>query len=661
MQHLNPPLSALPGRLLAVVIVALSSLAACGGDINLSPVVDAGAEDRSVMPPERRTPCDPAAPACEAGNVCVPLSLTPNEGSCAPSCAVAGCPSGQQCNATTGLCECGSDAWCTTELRANTRCVDGRCALACDGDADCWCGSHCAAGRCVAGCDSDGDCCGGACVDGRCSPGGGLRGTRCSRQDQCSSGLTCDQGQCLPRATSQLCAAGTCPTGTICRAVAQSDGSWRSYCPEACSPGATPSGCASGMACRPRPEAPGTGYCVRACEGDGDCSSGFVCDPTLHVCHCGADRDCVSGGYGSQGRCDATQRFCACTPNCAGRACGGDGCGGMCGSCGAGQICSAGGQCGPPACVAENFTVSCGNGSACPTNGRCTGMDGCECTTGFVATGCSGAPCDGSNPECRNSRWWCAPRAQCTPNCAGRSCGPDGCGGVCGTCSGGQTCSDGVCRSTTCTPSCSGCGGPNGCGGICGCAGGQTCSGGRCVTSCTPNCSGLVCGSNGCGGTCGTCPSGQACSGGRCVTSCTPNCSGRTCGSNGCGGTCGTCASGQTCSTSGTCTGGSTGVYHSAGLFDGCVRSFYNAASYNWFAFENRCSEAVRITWACARPGCNGAASVAPGRVSTTGYSQSEINGYGGIQVVICRDGYIPVDGSDRYWTYGSSYRCKRQ
>ena len=38
----------------------------------------------------------------------------------------------------------------------------------------------------------------------------------------------------------------------------------------------------------------------------------------------------------------------------------------------------------------------------------------------------------------------------CTPNCAGRSCGSDGCGGICGSCLGGQPRSP----SGTCVPAC---------------------------------------------------------------------------------------------------------------------------------------------------------------------------------------------------------------
>ncbi len=33
----------------------------------------------------------------------------------------------------------------------------------------------------------------------------------------------------------------------------------------------------------------------------------------------------------------------------------------------------------------------------------------------------------------------------CIPDCAGRDCGPDGCGGMCGSCAGGEVCYQGVC------------------------------------------------------------------------------------------------------------------------------------------------------------------------------------------------------------------------
>ena len=140
----------------------------------------------------------------------------------------------------------------------------------------------------------------------------------------------------------------------------------------------------------------------------------------------------------------------------------------------------------------------------------------------------------------------------CKPACQGLSCGPDGCGGTCGTCPAGQSCgANGQCGA--CVPSCSGkvCG-SDGCGGSCGtCASGTCLPAGTC-SGCAPVCTGKVCGADGCGGTCGTCSAGQSCNAsGACV--CVPSCSGKACGSDGCGGTCGTCAYGQSCNASGAC------------------------------------------------------------------------------------------------------------
>ena len=66
----------------------------------------------------------------------------------------------------------------------------------------------------------------------------------------------------------------------------------------------------------------------------------------------------------------------------------------------------------------------------------------------------------------------------CTPDCAGKACGDDGCGGSCGACPAGQTCNAaGACE----------------------------------AGACTPNCAGKACGDDGCGGSCGTCPAGESC------------------------------------------------------------------------------------------------------------------------------------------------------
>ena len=146
----------------------------------------------------------------------------------------------------------------------------------------------------------------------------------------------------------------------------------------------------------------------------------------------------------------------------------------------------------------------------------------------------------------------------CKPQCGNRQCGPNGCGGQCGTCPTGKSCdTKGMCVTGGCQPQCAGkqCG-PNGCGGQCGtCSTGKYCnSSGQCVTSCTPNCTNKQCGGNGCGGSCGTCQSGSQCNtAGRCIPNCQPNCTNKNCGDNGCGGSCGTCPANEQCGATGYC------------------------------------------------------------------------------------------------------------
>ncbi|MBM4372776.1 MAG: thrombospondin type 3 repeat-containing protein, partial [Deltaproteobacteria bacterium] len=142
----------------------------------------------------------------------------------------------------------------------------------------------------------------------------------------------------------------------------------------------------------------------------------------------------------------------------------------------------------------------------------------------------------------------CQPYNPGVPSCVNKECGDDGCGGSCGVCPGGSTCTAGKC---TCVPDCTGkqCG-SDGCGGSCGsCPPSYACQDGTCV--CLPQCQGKECGANGCGGSCGTCPPGHLCQAGWCI--CQPSCVGKQCGSDGCGGDCGTCAVGYTCNASGKC------------------------------------------------------------------------------------------------------------
>ncbi len=237
----------------------------------------------------------------------------------------------------------------------------------------------------------------------------------------------------------------------------------------------------------------------------------------------------------------------------------------------------------------------CTDSYGCPIGSYCDGgvcaqaPDGCQgipaqgCCSGNTAVACSkgkltGFDCGAASAQCGwlapSSAYMCVPPSVCTAviceeisgahpfacpltssgcviDCTDRQCGNDGCGGACGDCKDGFTCSGGRCLA--CAPTCLGrqCG-DDGCGGSCGkCSTHDTCgSGGQCQ-ACVKKCPGKQCGSDGCGGSCGICTTGQVCSAGSCVA-CQPKCTGKTCGSDGCGGSCGSCKSGYSCS-SGSC------------------------------------------------------------------------------------------------------------
>jgi sugar lactone lactonase YvrE len=219
------------------------------------------------------------------------------------------------------------------------------------------------------------------------------------------------------------------------------------------------------------------------------------------------------------------------------------------------------------------------------------------------AAACSPA-CPGSCGTCAKQGSVCLDTGSCyEPQCAGKECGTDPKGFVCGICPAGTEC---VAEYSLCMPlpkpcvpkSGPGCGGcacqqcvcdkhPNcctenwdifcvtscqvecgfscdpcpanptcdgiECGVFCGkdcggCPAGQVCNAFQC---CTPKCSGKVCGPDGCGGVCGKCPVDQVCTpAGAC---CTQKCAGKQCGDDGCGGVCGKCPATHTCTADGKC------------------------------------------------------------------------------------------------------------
>jgi hypothetical protein len=209
-------------------------------------------------------------------------------------------------------------------------------------------------------------------------------------------------------------------------------------------------------------------------------------------------------------------KACVCAPDCAGKECGDDGCGGNCGICGEAEYCSSEFSCdtGPPCMI--HAALQCGDvlqldtldGDNLFANYDCVGWteDGPElgfffssnvegmvsiaieetgqadhdiflmegsclpenCVdyggTGISFTAFPGIQyfviVDGYGNDVGPFSLTVECQA-CTPNCDGKECGDDGCGGSCGDCGGGA-CYDGVCHTgpgceASGAPSCAAC------------------------------------------------------------------------------------------------------------------------------------------------------------------------------------------------------------
>jgi hypothetical protein len=209
-------------------------------------------------------------------------------------------------------------------------------------------------------------------------------------------------------------------------------------------------------------------------------------------------------------------------------------------------------------------TLDCGEAPFCGWNADSNyfgcGTPGSGDPSGYHPLNCDGTPGTGTT-------------GPCTPDCFGKACGSDGCGGTCGSCAIGMECFSGQCKpSEQCTPTCKRpddtlkeCG-DNGCGGMCGsCGVDLACNAeGVCVApedaGCVPECGSHECGPDGCGEVCGSCEEGYGCYDGYCVfgMECQPACDGAQCGPDGCGAECGTCGEGSICEGI-TCVEGETG------------------------------------------------------------------------------------------------------
>jgi len=400
--------------------------------------------------------CILPAPAIPVGWICGSATFGTGDG-CHCDC---GAPDPDCDDAGAALLGCPSDA---TGCSGEGECIVPSCTPQCSGKE---CGGDGCGGVCGV-CDGGKNCAGGLCsanvppIAWSCSASyyGAVDGCDCACgaydpdcDDPLASLYGCAQGDQACDASGKCVKASdpsllwTC-LDTYYDADDGCDCGCGAYDPDCATPGATLYGCPQG---------------ATGCLADGTCAGIAAPPPSTWTCPaarfdaddgcdcgCGArDPDCDAPGAALYG-CPQDAVGCSlagtcvvdgCTPTCAGRECGTDGCGGVCGQCGGGETCSAAGQCvsttAPPTWTCNPGLY--GNGTAC--NCACGASDPDCADVTLAVDGCEvgalGCDADGE----------CVYDDVCVPACEDKECGNDGCGGTCGTCDSADFCSaEGAC------------------------------------------------------------------------------------------------------------------------------------------------------------------------------------------------------------------------
>ena len=130
------------------------------------------------------------------------------------------------------------------------------------------------------------------------------------------------------------------------------------------------------------------------------CNSGYLC--LNYKCIREQSSSGGSGGGSSGGDDEDENNETVCTPNCAGKICGSNGCGGSCGSCEEGDTCIGNGTCiSAGSCTCEAFGYECGNHNICGVITHCGNCGiGEDCDDDWACL----------NPEECGASWKCVER-----------------------------------------------------------------------------------------------------------------------------------------------------------------------------------------------------------------------------------------------------------
>ena len=550
----------------------LCAAGACGGGMVLNcndgnPCTsDSCAADTGCEYANNDLPCDDGN-KCTVGDIC-------QAGGCLPGDA-AGCDDGNLC--TDDHCE------------PAVGCVHVPNAVPCDDGNDCTVADHCTNGWCIGGAPpecNDGN----PCTTDLCEPDGGCLNVPnqfpCDDGDPCTDEDVCAEGECHPGeqvdcndgnlCTDDVCHPqkgcvnspnqDPCDDGNHCTLDDQCANSW-------CA-GGPPPVCNDGNPCTDDSCSPATG-CVFGnnelpCDDGDECTLGDSClegqcGAGAMMLDCNDDNVCTDDSCSPELGCINADNTLPCDDNNActtADQCGGGWClGGPPPDCDDGNPCTADSCTIGAGCLNNPNSLPCDDSDDCTMGDVCGGgtcLPGAplDCDDGNTCTADSCLPdsgCVNANNDLPCPDGLCLDGVcTCLPDCGGLDCGPDGCGGTCGSCQDSYSCQAGVCvyqpacgngQCDADTETCLNC--PQ----DCGCALGQVCDAGICL-SCPDFCTAHA---RDCdffqGCDCGDCGCGETCQQWTCVFL---NCTGKTCGDDGCGGSCGECQEDYSCK-EGTC------------------------------------------------------------------------------------------------------------
>jgi formylglycine-generating enzyme required for sulfatase activity len=345
--------------------------------------------------------CAGMTKACDDDKPCTADSCDPDNGDCLH-------------DATTGPCDDG-DPCSTDDFCQDGQCQQGLGELACDDQNDCTADSCQEGSGCVntpqAGpCNDQDDCTSGEyCQEGLCT--GGANACACTTSDDCWTQNDADwcNGMlyCNTSKTPKVCEVD--PT-TIMKCLADQD----SYCQaKTCDP-------LDGV-CKLKPRNEGQA-CDNPCTNNPTCQNG-QCKGTA----CSTLNLACAGGLCISNTCTANSK--TCDGNFAYLTCNGTGNGWSASTpCGTGKYCD-NGDCKPQVCTPDQPSCVARLAGTCNARGGALLPGYTDCQTLPKTPYCAAGLC-----------------TTCAPNCEGKDCGDDGCGGSCGSCAEKHEClPSGIC------------------------------------------------------------------------------------------------------------------------------------------------------------------------------------------------------------------------